>query len=192
MDDVRWLSYGELAEARGISKASAQRLVMRRHWLRRRGNDQTVRVAVPVGEDQPKHDDTDDVRSDVRGDITHTISVLESAVATLRDQLTVANSRADRSEQERDRLQSELAGAQEALAGAETRLREAEAARARAEGMTEAERQRADRAEAELAGAQEALAGAEMRLREAEAARAEFWSRSRFARLKGVWRGRGG
>ena len=51
-------------------------------------------------------------------------------VATLRDQLAVANRRADRAEQARDRLQSELAGAQEVLAGEETRLREAEAARA--------------------------------------------------------------
>ena len=69
-------------------------------------------------------------------------------VAILRDQLAVANRRADRAEQARDRLQSELAGAQEVLAAAETRLREA------------------------------------------EAARAEFWSRSRFARLRAVW-GRG-
>jgi hypothetical protein len=58
MDDVRWMTYAELAEARGISKASAARLVMRRKWTRRRGNDGGARVAVPVGEDQPKHDDT--------------------------------------------------------------------------------------------------------------------------------------
>jgi hypothetical protein len=43
----------------------------------------------------------------------------------------------------------------------------------------------------ERAAVQEALAGAETRLREAEAARAEFWARSRWKRIRAVWRGRG-
>jgi hypothetical protein len=132
MDDVRWLSYGELAEARGISKASAQRLVMRRRWPRRRGNDQTVRVAVPVGEDQPKHDDTGDVRPDVREDITQAINALGEAVAVLRQQLEMANGRAEKAEQ--------------------------------------------------------AYAAAETRLREVEQTRAEFWTRTRWQRLRAVWR----
>jgi hypothetical protein len=77
----------------------------------------------------------------------------------------------------RDAARTELSAEKEVRAGAEQD-------RARAE-------ERANRAEAELAGAQEALAGAEQRLREAEATRAEFWSRSRFARIRAVWRGRG-
>jgi hypothetical protein len=39
-----------------------------------------------------------DDRGDATDDISRTISVLESAVATLRDQLAVANRRADRAE----------------------------------------------------------------------------------------------
>jgi hypothetical protein len=47
-DDLRWLSYGELGQARGISTASAIRLAFRRKWRRQDSNDGTVRVAVPV------------------------------------------------------------------------------------------------------------------------------------------------
>jgi hypothetical protein len=60
----------------------------------------------------------------------------------------------------------------------------------------EAERQRTDKAEqardslqAKLTSAQEALAGAEQWLPDAQVDRAEFWSRSRFARLKAAWVG---
>jgi hypothetical protein len=58
----------------------------------------------------------------------------------------------------------------------------------------EAERQRADKAEQardtaqwQLDRAQTALAGVEQTLLDAQVARAEFWSRSRFARLKAAW-----
>jgi hypothetical protein len=45
--DSRWLTYGELAELRGISSASARRLVQRNHWRRQRDNRGTVRILVP-------------------------------------------------------------------------------------------------------------------------------------------------
>ena len=48
--ETRWLSYGELAKARGISKASATRLAFRRKWPRQVSNDGGARVAVPVTE----------------------------------------------------------------------------------------------------------------------------------------------
>jgi outer membrane murein-binding lipoprotein Lpp len=48
--ETRWLSYAELAKARGISKSSATRLAFRRRWARQIGNDGTARVAVPVRE----------------------------------------------------------------------------------------------------------------------------------------------
>ena len=56
-DDVRWMPYAELGQARGISTASATRLAFRRKWRRQGGNDGIARVAVPTGEDQPRHDD---------------------------------------------------------------------------------------------------------------------------------------
>ena len=53
-DDVRRLTYAELAAVRGISKASAERLVRRKHWSRQRGNDGVVRVIVPLTEAAPE------------------------------------------------------------------------------------------------------------------------------------------
>src|ERR1700758_4021328 len=46
--DHRWLSYSELAEARGISRASAIRLVRKHRWPRRTNNAGVVTVAIPV------------------------------------------------------------------------------------------------------------------------------------------------
>lgn len=65
-DAGEWLSFAELGQRRGISKASAERLVRRRRWRRQAANDGTVRVYVPTGAleaaDRP-HDDRPDVRS---------------------------------------------------------------------------------------------------------------------------------
>jgi hypothetical protein len=98
-DGTVWLSYSELAEARGIGRRSAVRLAQRRRWTRRRGNDGTTRVAGPAGEDQPRHDDGGDDTGDVAGDdgsdISRIVNVLEVVVAPLREQLEIANRRAD-------------------------------------------------------------------------------------------------
>lgn len=77
-DDIRWLTYAELGEARGISTASATRLAFRRKWRRRSGNAGTVTVAVPVSEAKPYGDKTHDDGNDDRGDII--------AVSALREQ----------------------------------------------------------------------------------------------------------
>jgi hypothetical protein len=107
MDDAsRWLTYPELAEARGISRLSAERLVRRRKWQRRQGNDGTTRIAVPAGEADARPDsrpdnlpdNRPDSRPDDRADISHAINTLGAAVAVLREQLEQANSRADRAE----------------------------------------------------------------------------------------------
>src|SRR4051812_17460171 len=46
-EDARRLTYAELAEIRGISRTSAERLVRRKRWTRQLGNDGVVRVLVP-------------------------------------------------------------------------------------------------------------------------------------------------
>lgn len=51
--DTRWMSYAELAEARGIKEPAAVRLVQRRRWERQLGNDGAARVAVPLAELRP-------------------------------------------------------------------------------------------------------------------------------------------
>ncbi len=47
-DDVRWMTYAELAEVLGIGSDSARNLVRRKRWARQRGNDNLARVGVPI------------------------------------------------------------------------------------------------------------------------------------------------
>jgi len=46
-DDHRWLTYADLANARGISRASAVRLCRKHRWPKRQNNAGAVTVAVP-------------------------------------------------------------------------------------------------------------------------------------------------
>lgn len=48
MSDVRWMTYDELATAMGIAPDSARRLVARKKWARRQGNDGKARIGVPA------------------------------------------------------------------------------------------------------------------------------------------------
>jgi chromosome segregation ATPase len=100
--DVRWMTYAELGQARGISTASATRLAFRRKWRRQAGNDGIARVAVPVTEAQQRSDKAHDIRDDDGGDITRVVSALEVAVTSLTKRAEAAESRADRAEQGRD------------------------------------------------------------------------------------------
>jgi hypothetical protein len=84
-DDLRWLSYAELGQARGISTASAIRLAFRRKWRRQDGNDGTVRVAVPVDETNPQTEAADSDRDGIGRDIGQAIGLLETAATMLRE-----------------------------------------------------------------------------------------------------------
>ena len=84
-DDVKWLSYGELGQVRGISTASAIRLVFRRKWRRQDGNDGTVRVAVPVDEAKPQKEVVDNEADGVGRDIGQVVGLLETAATMLRE-----------------------------------------------------------------------------------------------------------
>jgi hypothetical protein len=131
-DDSRWLSYGELGQARRITTASAIRLAFRRKWPRQDGNDGTVRVAVPVDETDPQKEVTDSDGDGVGRDIGQVVSLLETAAAMLRER-----------GEEADVMVAALhANAEEALALAEAETaaerearRQAEAARGDAEAQ---------------------------------------------------------
>ncbi|MBV8577829.1 MAG: hypothetical protein JOZ58_22690 [Acetobacteraceae bacterium] len=88
---TRWVSYSELSDIRGISKASAFRMANRRKWERRKGNDGTVRVAVPVSALERQSDTRSELRSDDRpdalSDANRRISELEVENAALREQV---------------------------------------------------------------------------------------------------------
>lgn len=86
------LTYAQLAEARGISKASAERLVRNRKWPRVLGNDGVAIVIVPPARPPPDH--APDPPPDFRG-------MIDAAVAPIREKL-------DRAEQKAAALQAEL------------------------------------------------------------------------------------
>jgi hypothetical protein len=89
--DGRWMTYEELAADRGISEASARRLV-RRHktWRRQADNRGIVRVFVPPGALEPREivqkdvlaDDRADSPKDVSADIPKVMMILETAIAS--------------------------------------------------------------------------------------------------------------
>jgi hypothetical protein len=134
-DDTVLMTFRELATARGISRASAGRLVTRHGWRRVRGNDRLMRVHVPAEwaarrptrqDDSPPHaEPTDDA-----------VRVLEAALALAsgqlalgRDQLALAQAQHDvlaghltRTEAGRDRLALALAQAMRQAEAAEVEV----------------------------------------------------------------------
>lgn len=157
-DGMRRMTYAELANARGISLPAARRLTLRHHWAKQTGNDGIVRVSVPLSAlGKPRKSatgpdagsDPASPTSDATSDpVSDTTRVLERAVETLREQLTIANRRADAAEQradsaeqrtdrERDRadsaaqqlatVETELIGARVEVAGLRCKLKAASA-----------------------------------------------------------------
>ena len=158
-NDVRWLSYGELGHARGISTASAIRLVFRRKWRRQDGNDGTVRVAVPIEEANPQTEVADSDADGIGREIGHVVGLLETATAMLRER-----------GEEADQMFAALhATGEEALARAEAETATERAATARAEADATTERAARARAEAETATEREARKQAEGAVADAEA-----------------------
>ncbi len=155
------LTYAELARARGISKASAERLVHNHKWRRSRGNDGRVRVMVPpdfVPEISPE------IRADRRGRpgrpsktrITPEISpenspeitpdfrgMIEAALAPIRE---LADSERIRAERAESRIDAERDRADRA----EKRVGEEWARAARERARAESAEQRIKKLEAEL------------------------------------------
>jgi hypothetical protein len=175
--DFRWMTYGELGQARGITVASARSLAYRRNWRRQAGNDRTMRVAVPLDEadQRPGNAATDSVERVVRD--------LESAVATLREQLERERARADEATEAAERAAArvtELRAVAEMAALVRVSLERAltaeEAARAQTEMALEFVRLALAKAEAETAA-----------LHQVEQDRS---GRRRFDRIKAAWRGK--
>lgn len=145
MDGTRWLSYAELAQARGISKASATRLVFRKGWRRRVGNDGIARAAVPLTETaRHVHDNTPDTipgnTATVQGQTAELIALqatLDVRARELVDEIT-----------HRARSEGELVGLREALRIAEAATRDATERAKRAEDAAHTATQRAEHAEA--------------------------------------------
>jgi chromosome segregation ATPase len=187
--NVRWLSYDEIADMRGIDRASAIRMVRRKHWQKRDANDGTTRVAVPGTFFRVTRTKTAVPGQSVTGqppsitgqtqdndnDNAPTINALLDHVRTLREQLG----------RERAALEGKAIVLREAVAGERERAERAEAEHgvARTEAMTEralrtqAEREREEArlraalVEAKLTEVREAVAREARRVEQAEEAR---------------------
>lgn len=184
--DIRWLTYSQIAEMRGISRDSAERTVRRRGWRRQAGNDGLVRVAVPLawleaGESSPpdNHPDSPPDKSTDANGMAVAIEAIQQAhraeieakdslVGALREQLTRAEERADAATARADQADRAIAGE-----------------RARADvlrGRLDAAQQAADQARAAAQDAQQTAEG----LRQADAVRR---AGGRLVRAWRAWRG---
>jgi hypothetical protein len=153
--DGRWMTYEELAADRGISEASARRLV-RRHktWRRQADNRGIVRVFVPPDALEPREivrkdvraDDRVDSPKDVSADIPKVMMILETAIASLTARAEHAEQIADQERQRAEAAETQIAAERQARQDADTRAaaaeRDSQAARAEAMRLRETERER--------------------------------------------------
>jgi hypothetical protein len=183
--EERWMTFAELADARGISRESAIRLIRKKRWRRQRDNRGNVIALIPGPwadpPDRPADDPADrpaDDREERPGDPdgfhTKALATLDTAVATLREQLVRAEARADSAESDRRRADA-------LIANLEADLRAKDAQIGRAESEASEQRTTAEQADAR---AKDAIQAAEA-LRQAEEARK---ARGRWTRLRAAWR----
>ena len=94
MTNERWMTYDELAAALGIAPDSARRLVARKKWSRRPGNDGKARIAVPA---DVIPDVAPDVAPDVRPDVTpDALQVLTRHIERLEAELSLMRAERDK------------------------------------------------------------------------------------------------
>jgi hypothetical protein len=110
-DESRWVSYTDLAKARAISRLSAERLVRKKRWPKREGNDKTIRVLVPAHELTATAEGRPSNRPDA-------LPVLVQALDMLKAQLAREAARADAAE-------AQIADARADATRAEARARDA-------------------------------------------------------------------
>ena len=200
--DARWITFAELAAARGIDKDSAVALVRRHGWRRQRDNRGHVIALVPLTWMRAETDSQADGLPDRQSDVFETalaaireakdgeIATLRAKIATLREELTRAI------EVIRTAHNGEVAALGANAAASEVRADRAEAAIAGERTRADTLQRRVDiqiavidgfKAELEQAHqATWALQDAIKALRAADAARR---ARGRLHRVRAAWRG---
>jgi outer membrane murein-binding lipoprotein Lpp len=88
-DGARRMTYAELATVRGISAASARRLVLRHRWPRQTGNDGVVRVTVPLTALRQNSETVDFPDTATPGSITTTDPVPPDSGSHVTNAMTV-------------------------------------------------------------------------------------------------------
>lgn len=204
-DGARWMTFAELAEARGIDKRSAVVLVRRHGWRRQRNNEGHVIALVPA---DWAHRETDSAgysrghsQTDNAADTsTYAATTFETTLAAIEAAHAgeLAAVRRERDAAERAQLAAQTVTDQTLaqLADATARGDRAEAALAGERARADVLRDRLDVLQADLAVKQTETMQAEARARTAEEAaetlrRAEVERRARglVARLRAVLRG---
>lgn len=185
-DEGRWLTYRQIADLRGISKASAERLVRRHRWRRQEDNQGVTRALVPPEwtDVAPARStaDTSDIRADGAPDVTPAAAAFEAAlvavretkdseISTLRERAEAAERRADAADTDRRAAIALTEQSVAALAEAVVRADRAEQGREAASARVDALRDRLNAMQAQLADAHAALHAAEAA--DARAERAE-------------------
>jgi hypothetical protein len=180
---ARWMSFAELSAARGISKASAIKLVRRHGWRRQRDNQGHVRALVPLTWTEREGDAEPDRGRDSTPDIGLLAGTFETALAAIE----AAHAR------ELATLKEQVAGAEAARIAMQALVQQFAGQMHDADEAFKLERERAAAEIVELrvdldaanARAQEALQSAEA-VRRAEAERK---ARGLVARLRAALRG---
>ena len=184
--DGRWMTYGQLADARGISLRAAVRLTQRHHLRRQPGNDGKTLVLVPPDVVQPPDSRATRRRANGVGGASDAGAVaggakegLSADIMTLREALVAVRQATD----------SEIATLRTAYDQALAQLTDAQAARDRAEAALAGERTRADALRDRLDAAQAELRQAQDAAEEARQAEAARRAQGLLARLRAAWRG---
>jgi chromosome segregation ATPase len=179
--DDRWMTFAELAVARGISKASASKLVRRHKWRRQTDNQGSVRILVPAEAlDSPTVSPMD---------ISAVIKPLETAIIALREQLESTENQLDRAENRAEQAETRADRAERAIADERNRADRAESSRDTERSRADELRDRLDDLGSKLDDAPAELATAQDQNEALRRAEAERRARGVLARLKAAWRG---
>ena len=180
------MTFAELADARGISRESAIRLIRKKRWRRQRDNRGNVIALIPDPWADPPDRPADDPeerpadapaerannpaepRGATNGFHTQALATLDTAVTTLREQLVRAEARADAADQRADQAEARVDAAESDSRRADALIADLEGA-LRAKDTELAEHRGAvDQARTEAQQAQKAANGLRERAESAE------------------------
>lgn len=120
--DGRWLTYDELANMRGISRASARRLVQRNGWRQQHDDQQTVRILVPLDRWSPS-------MSDISAAFGNALAIIRDAhageIKALREQLVEARYERDQERERAEHAETAIAAERQRADTLEEQLRSA-------------------------------------------------------------------
>lgn len=120
--DGRWLTYDELANMRGISRASARRLVQRNGWRQQHDDQQTVRILVPLDRWSPS-------MSDISAAFGNALAIIRDAhageIKALREQLVEARHERDQERERAEHAETAIAAERQRADTLEEQLRSA-------------------------------------------------------------------